>query len=123
MKLLLDSHAFLWWLEDSPRLGVAARRAIGGSAIAVSHASCWELGWKQAAGRLELTGDLFQHARDSDFDLLAIEGEDIRIANALPPVHRDPFDRMLVAQAQRRGLVLVTADAEIVRYGGAVLPA
>lgn len=123
MKLLLDSHVFVWWLTDSMRLNSRVRHAIQTGAVSISLASCWELSSKRAAGRLELEGDLFEQAAADNFDVIPILADDVRAASALPLIHRDPFDRMLVAQAQRRALVMVTVDPLVKRYGGAVLPA
>lgn len=123
MKLLLDSHVFVWWLEGNPRLPKVVEATIRRSATWVSLASCWELGVKQAANRLALEHDLIAAAAEEGFDIVGIEADDVRRATSLPFHHSDPFDRMLVAQAERRGLVLVTGDARIIEYGGAVLPA
>ena len=126
MSLLLDTHVFLWWLVDDPRLSPEARVTIADSSVMafVSAASLWEAEIKTALGRLELdvdTVDLANEVAANGFTELAITGRYTRTAATLPPHHNDPFDRMLVAQAMVDDLRLVTADQVIGRYGVAVL--
>ncbi len=120
MRLLLDSHAYLWWLADDPRLGGAARRAIlqPSAVVYVSAATVWELAIKQALGRLD-TGDadLVDEIAANGFVELPVAAAHARAAAALPRHHDDPFDRMLVAQAQLEGLELVTRDPAFAAYG------
>ena len=124
MRLLLDTHVLLWWLDDDPRLGVAAREAIAGADHAmVSTASAWEIGIKQSLGRLRGPEDLTGELAANRFDVLDIGLAHALAAAALPRHHDDPFDRMLIAQAAAEGLTLVTADAQILRYGVDVLRA
>lgn len=125
MRLLLDTHVVLWWLGGDAALAPGARDAIAGaeSDVAVSAASAWELGIKQASGKLRIPDDLAQRLRRDGMRLLDVTFAAAAAAAALPPVHRDPFDRMLVAQAQLGGRTLVTADAQIARYDVHVLPA
>lgn len=126
MRLLLDTHALLWWMTDDPALSSAARAAVGASEneVAVSAASVWELAIKGRAGKLEpapanLLGDL----EASGLTLLASTAEHAWAAGALPLHHRDPFDRMLVAQAQLEGYTIVTRDEDLARYSVPVLAA
>lgn len=117
MRLLLDSHAFLWFLADSPRLPRHAVDAIeAAKEVKLSYASIWEMTIKRAAGRLDLQDAPEDMATRSGFELLAIELRHIRLLLQLPLHHRDPFDRMLVVQAIEEGLTLVTADSAIQRY-------
>ena len=118
MNLLLDSHVLLWWLADDPRLGAKARGAIseGENEVAVSAATVWEIEIKKAAGKLRTDADLWETVREGGFRELAITADHARDAATLPAHHRDPFDRMLVAQARREGLTLVTADPAIEAY-------
>ncbi len=122
MNLLLDTHALLWWLAGS-RMTVEARDQIadGSNAVAVSAASVWEIAIKRAIGKLRLRGSIVDHIRDGGFDALAVSGEHAERAGALPPHHRDPFDRVLVAQAQLKGLVIVTRDPSFAAYDVEVL--
>lgn len=125
-RLLLDTHAFLWWLADSPRLGARARRAIAHAGeVWVSAATVWEISIKMSLGKLELPRDADIEAElvNQGFRALPIDVPHAMAAGALPNHHRDPFDRMLVAQAQVEGLTIVTADDSIPVYGGRVLSA
>ncbi len=123
MRLLLDSHVLIWWLAGNAKLRLATRELIEDGDVSVSIASCWELGSAQAAGRLAFEDDLFEAMAVNEFRLLSIEVDDVRAATGLPRIHLDPFDRMLVAQALRRRMVLVTADSKLQRLGAAILPA
>lgn len=118
MRLLLDSHTLLWAAFDPGRLSPKARGAIERREheLWLSHASIWELTIKIALGRLRLGGALSDLIDDMGLRLLPISLVDIAGIAHLPPVHGDPFDRMLVAQAIEGGFVLVTADERIQRY-------
>ena len=123
MNLLLDTHVVLWWAEDRS-LSVDAIAAIADpeNEVYVSAASIWEMSIKQARGKLHVDDAVYDVHLDG-FEPLPITHAEARIAGALPDHHRDPFDRMLIAQALARGLVLVTRDAEMSRYGADILPA
>lgn len=125
MILLLDAHALLWWLGDEPKLSGAARAAIADPAndTLVSAATVWELAIKQGLGRLEIAADLVAELDRVGFSRLPVTLEDGAAAGALPPHHRDPFDRMLVAQAQRLDALVVTRDRAFAAYGINVLTA
>ena len=118
-RLLLDTHAFLWWLADESRLGIGARKRIAepANAVFVSAATGWEIGIKRALGKLQAPDDLDSVVEDEGFAHLPVTFFHGEQAGALPPHHRDPFDRMLVAQAQAEGLVIVTRDPQIKTYG------
>lgn len=118
-RLLLDTHVFLWWLADAPDLAEAARRAIGDerNAVYVSAATGWEIAIKRAAGKLRAPENLDALVEEGGFTHLPITFFHGEQAGALPMHHRDPFDRMLVAQAQAEGLVIVTRDKHIPLYG------
>jgi PIN domain nuclease of toxin-antitoxin system len=115
----------LWALGSPRRLSPTARDAIESpsSEVFASAVSVWEIAIKTATGKLRAPDDLILRANDADFRPLAIEWQHGTAAGALPRHHRDPFDRMLVAQAQLEGLTLVTSDPKIGRYAVAVLPA
>jgi PIN domain nuclease of toxin-antitoxin system len=122
MNLLLDTHALIWWLQDSDKLGRRARNAIlrPGAAVFISSASIWEISIKSALGRLKLKESLGKYIPDlvaSGFHHLPITFEHALAVRDLPPHHSDPFDRMLVAQAQCEDLTLITADPAITPYG------
>ena len=122
MKLLLDTQAFLWWLSDDPRLGKKARRQIADckNEIFLSVASLWELTIKVSLGRFDVTGDfevwvLAQLARNR-FEILPIQLAHVLALSRLPSHHKDPFDRILIAQAIGEAMPLLTVDADIARY-------
>lgn len=123
MRLLLDTHILLWWLADDSALREADRAAIRdpASAVFVSAATAWEIAIKCALGKLAFpTGELPQLLVAEGFEPLGIELRHAIAAGALPPHHHDPFDRMLVAQAQIEGLTIMTIDPMIRRYAIAV---
>lgn len=127
MQLLLDTHALLWWLADSPRLKRAWRSAIADpqSRVVVSAASIWEIAIKSSLGQLRLDlGEDLSLADLSDacgFDSLPIRAQHAAGVVELPPLHADPFDRILIAQANAERLTLVSADAAIAAYDVDVL--
>lgn len=117
MRLLLDSHVALWWLADADALGPASRTAVSDADVVhFSAVTPWELGIKQALGKLDLPGNLVDSLQQTGFDPLDITAEHGVAAAALPPHHRDPFDRMLVAQARMESLTIVTADRSFRDY-------
>ncbi len=117
MSLLLDTHVVLWWLADDPTLaGEVKDRLDHEPDVYVSPATVWEVAIKQAIGKLEQPADLPERIRDSGFRHLSITVEHGIVAGRLPLIHRDPFDRMLIAQAQLGDLTLVTRDPEIQKY-------
>jgi PIN domain nuclease of toxin-antitoxin system len=123
--LLLDAHALLWWLADDPTLEAAARAAIASPAndVLVSAATVWEIEIKRALGKLEAPDGLVDAVEASAFQALPISLADAERAGRLPSHHRDPFDRMLVAQAIRLDAVIVSRDDSFAPYGLEVLPA
>ena len=119
--LLLDTHVFLWWRMNDPGLSEPARTRITEAPVVfVSAASAWEASIKIALGKLTLPEPFEDGVTDSGFDELPIRFEHARIAGALPPHHADPFDRMLVAQAQVERLALVTHDQAMAPYAADV---
>jgi PIN domain nuclease of toxin-antitoxin system len=123
--LLLDAHALLWWLGDDATLQAAARAAIASPAndVLVSAATIWEIEIKRALGKLEAPNGLVEAVAASTFQALPITLEDAERAGRLPPHHRDPFDRMLVAQAMRLDAVIVSRDDAFAPHRLDVLPA
>lgn len=121
--VLADTHALLWWLSDDPRLTQRARRLIaaGEVPVLVSAASIWEAEVKAVAGKLAIPENLVDAIEADRFVELPIAARHAREAARLPPLHRDPFDRMLVAQARLEGLAIVTGDPKIVEYGADVV--
>jgi PIN domain nuclease of toxin-antitoxin system len=125
VRVLLDTHALLWWLGDDPRLSDPAIAAIeeSGNVAMVSAASIWEVEIKRAKGVLNAPDDLLEQVDAARFESLPITHSHAREAARLPRHHNDPFDRMLVAQAVAEQATLVTSDATIPRYGVDVLRA
>ena len=127
MKLLLDTHAFLWWLEGSPALGRRARAEVANpdNEVFLSIASCWELAIKVSLGKLRVAQSLERFIPEqltrNGFALFGVELRHVaRVAN-LPFHHRDPFDRVLVAQALQDELAIVSADRIFRKYGVTVV--
>lgn len=125
MILLLDAHALLWWLADDPSLAPGARDAVADPAndAVVSAATIWEIEIKRALGKLEAPTGLVAAVALAGLTTLPITALDAETAGGLPPHHRDPFDRMLIAQSIRLDAVLVSRDDAFARYGVDVLPA
>jgi len=120
---LADTHALLWWLADDPRLSAGAREAIaaGQTPVYFSAASIWEAEIKAAAGKLIVVEELLEALDADGFIELPMAARHAREAARLPPLHRDPFDRMLVAQARAEGMTVITQDPKIKEYGATVL--
>ena len=124
MRLLLDSHVVLWWLENNVSLGASCRELIGeADVVYVSAVTPWELGIKRALGKLSFPEGLLEAISSSGFVLLSIAANHAERAETLPMHHRDPFDRMLVAQAQLEALRLVSADRSFAPYDIAITDA
>jgi PIN domain nuclease of toxin-antitoxin system len=123
VKLLLDTHAFLWWVEGTPALGRRARTAVANpdNEVFFSIASCWELAIKLSLGELRLTQRLERFIPEqmtlNGFSLFAVELRHVVRVAALPFHHRDPFDRLLAAQALEDDLAIVSADRVFRKYG------
>jgi len=123
MSLLLDTHVVLWWLSDDPALATELKDRLDHEPdVYVSAATIWEIAIKQSIGKLK-PDDLPERVRDSGFRHVDITAEHSIAAARLPPLHRDPFDRMLIAQAKAEDLTLVTRDAEIAKYDLEILAA
>lgn len=122
MKLLLDTHVFIWWRADPRRIDRKVERAISrASLVYVSAASAWEAAIKIQIGKLRLPGPFEAAVIQSDFTPLPITMAHADQVRDLPPHHTDPFDRLLVAQATVEGLTVVTADRQLEPYRVPVL--
>ena len=123
MRLLLDTHALLWWLAGDDQLTLRARQAIGDrrNEIIISAASAWEVTTKHRLGKLPGAGplavDFAREIRGQGFTTLPIDMTHAQVAGALPGEHRDPFDRMLVAQAREEHLAVVSNETLFDDYG------
>lgn len=121
--LLLDTHAFLQWVNDDPKLTAAARRAIADVAneCYLSMASCWEMAIKSSLGKLKLASPIEQFIPEqlaaNGFNLLDLTLRHIAMVEKLPFHHRDPFDRLLIVQAIAEKMVIVSADSVFPDYG------
>ena len=127
MRALLDTHAFLWWITNDPRLSKKVREIIsdGENELFLSVASGWEMAIKAGLGRLQLPPNP-EHFILEQMALNAIESLPVQMSHALhvyklPAHHRDPFDRMLIAQAQLQNLPILTVDPQIARYSVKVI--
>jgi len=124
-RLLLDTHTFLWWLADDDALGEISRGLLGDghNEVYVSAATTWEISIKRRLGKLEAPPEIDSIVEEERFIGLPISLYHGKQAGQLPLIHRDPFDRMLVAQAQSEGLTILTTDPIITEYGIATLQA
>lgn len=125
MRLLLDTHALLWSLARSERLRAETRRAIRDSSneVFVSAASAWEMAIKAALGKLDAPDDLEHQMRLNRFEGLPVTVRHGLAVRSLPTLHKDPFDRLLVAQGQVEGLRVVTRDPLVRQYDVEWMPA
>ena len=125
MKLLLDTHTLLWWLDDNPKLTAEAREAISKAEneVYVSAVTAWEIVIKKRLGKLRLPPRLDHELAAHRFEPLPITLAHALAIDKLPNHHEDPFDRMLIAQATVEGLILVTRDINIRKYQVATLEA
>jgi PIN domain nuclease of toxin-antitoxin system len=125
VRLLLDTSTLLWWLDGDQKLGQEARAAIANpdNEVLVSAASAWEISVKRASGKLEAPLEIAAALERNYFIELPIEVAHAIAAGELPRHHKDPFDRMLVAQAQIEDLALVADDPEIAKYDVELLDA
>ena len=121
MTVLLDTHTFLWWVSDSPKLSRRARKVIAESRCLLSVASCWEMAIKASLGKLEVPAPLHrflqQQIEVNGFELLPIALEHAAGVRELPFHHRDPFDRLIAVQAREQEIPLVTIDPVFTKYG------
>jgi|SRR5450830_82845 len=118
MRLLLDTHIYLWWLQDSQKLSKEARtKIIAASEVYVSSASIWEAAIKVGIGKLEAdVSQLISEIENSGFQELPISAKHALTVMQLPDIHKDPFDRMLVSQAISEPLRLLTVDPILKGY-------
>ena len=123
MRALLDTHAFLWWMTDNRRLSETVYRTIAdeANAVLISAASAWEITTKHRLGKLPgadlIAADIAEAIANQGFDELAITVDDASRVGALPGPHRDPFNRMLIAQALTHNLVFISNESLFDQYG------
>lgn len=125
MRLLLDSHVLIWWMDDPERLKPAARVAIAdpSNLVFASAASIWEIGLKVSKGKLRLPLDFYKLLPERGIELVEMKAAHAIESTTLPAIHGDPFDRALVAQCRLESMTLVTRDAVLGDYGIATLAA
>ncbi len=118
MKILLDTSILLWWLNDDPTLGDLARELIASpdNLVFYSAVSIWEIRLKQSIGKLDLPDDFADALANQMFEVLSVTVEHAHALRDLPPLHGDPFDRLLIAQARCERLTLVTRDSILRQY-------
>jgi|MudIll2142460700_1097286.scaffolds.fasta_scaffold49214_2 PIN domain nuclease of toxin-antitoxin system len=122
MKVLLDTHTFLWWITDDPKLSLRVRGIIseGENEIFISAATGWEIAIKSQIGRLKLPDEpqrfILEQMKINGMKSLPIEMRHALHVSTLPTYHQDPFDRILIAQAQMEDLPVLSADPEIGKY-------
>jgi PIN domain nuclease of toxin-antitoxin system len=123
VRVLIDTHVFLWWDRQLRRLSRPLRAAIEDETneIVVSAATVWEIAIKRATGKLRFDRPIVTAVRALGFEILPVAGAHAEHAGGLPPHHNDPFDRLIVAQAYLEGMVLGTQDRRMLPYGVATL--
>lgn len=121
MRLLLDTHVLLGWLTKDERLHPSVLKVIAGGEVYVSAATVWEMAIKSSLGKLRIPTDLESQMSAADFRELPVTIAHAAIAAQLPLHHKDPFDRMLVAQAFQESLTLLTNDAMLAHYNARVM--
>jgi PIN domain nuclease of toxin-antitoxin system len=118
MRLLLDTHVLLWALSQPAKLTAQIRKKLDEADVFVSAASIWEIGIKSALGKLNAkAGEILAAVEPAGFKMLSITGEHAAKAAELPPLHKDPFDRLLAAQAATEPMILITNDRMLEGYG------
>lgn len=124
-RVLLDTHILIWWLRNASEIGKKSRDLISNrqNQVFVSAVSLWEIQIKRDLGKLTAPDGLLEIVEDEGFIILDITGQHAEQIGNLPDHHRDPFDRMLVAQAQVEGLTILTSDKQIKLYGVRTLSA
>ena len=124
MRFLVDTHALLWALGEPGTLSREARDALAdpSNLIVVSSASLWECAIKASIGKLDLPEDFFDSIPEAGYEVMPIGISHLNVYRTLPMHHRDPFDRMLVAQARAEALTLISRDPDIAKYDVTVLP-
>lgn len=118
MRCLLDTHIFLWWLENDKRLKKSSRRVIEDpkNQIFASVANAWEISIKQKVGKLPLKTTIHECFKKSGFEIVPITLGHVLLLDTLPLHHKDPFDRILISQAKTENLVLITDDEKMAKY-------
>jgi PIN domain nuclease of toxin-antitoxin system len=122
VKLLLDTHVLIWWLDDDPRLSGGARAVLGNPRhrLVMSIASFWEMAIKFRQGKLQISGSVaYRHAVQQQMAIIGVSSDHLLALEALPERanHKDPFDRLILAQALTEDMALMTGDRQMLGYG------
>lgn len=125
MNVLLDTHTLLWWLDDDPDLSREAFEIIsdGENVVFISAASIWEIRIKESIGKINIPSDFKEILAKQPFEVLSITSEHAHAIKELPPIHKDPFDRMLIAQGKIEKLTIITRDSFFTEYDIGVIQA
>lgn len=125
MRVLLDTYILLWWLGEPARISEKTHKRIAApqNTVYVSAVSLWEIRLKQSLGKLQLPKDFEKRLNEETFEALPLQNSHSAALLSLPWYHRDPFDRILIAQARAEKLQFLTADLTLAAYGKPVLPA
>ena len=123
MRLLLDAHAFIWWLTASPSLTARAHQAIADprNEVMLGIGTLWEITIKRSLGKLRFSHDLEIVVRNEGFGVIGVSFAHLRLVESLPQLHRDPFDRLLIAQSLEDRLPIVTGDRAFAAYGAMLI--
>jgi len=123
MRILLDTHILIWWMQNNPKLSKKAQQLLADPAnlIFISAASIWELRIKQSLGRIDLPAKFDSSLHQLSFEELSVSIAHTEELRRLPRLHSDPFDRMLLAQARAEKLSLLSADTQLIAYGYPVI--
>ncbi len=118
MNVLLDTHPIIWWLENNPKLSSEYRDIISDDSTLcfISSASIWKIEIKSSIGKLTIPPEYLEELRSEGFEKLPVSWDHCRLLSTLPLIHRDPFDRLLIAQAKWEKLVLLSLDENIRKY-------
>lgn len=116
MNYLMDTHVLLWWLTDDPRLGIRVRELLSTKPIWCSVVTPWEIAVKETLGKIELPPEFDEALGSAGFIRLDVSFDHIKELRTLPLLHKDPFDRLLIAQSISEELILITDDHQIHRY-------
>lgn len=121
MDYLIDTHVLLWWLKDDSRLNQRCRDILTYKPVWCSVVSLWEISIKEQLGKIQIPENFISDVKGCGFIWLDVQFHHIHSLRTLPSIHKDPFDRLLVSQAQSEDLVLITADQNISKYNVPIL--
>lgn len=121
MNYLIDTHVLLWWLTDNPRLNAQCREILTYKPVCCSVVSLWEILIKEQAGKIKIPDTFMSDVKGQRFIWMEVQFNHIAALHELPNIHKDPFDRLLISQAQTEALILITSHKTIQRYNIPIL--